>query len=156
MIAILLLSLHTMVSVMAAQSSPPVIYDVFLSGSVELFATADFNGFSTKIEIHAANACYNSNCYDQKTGSATWELSPDGVFNSDAYIAFYEDQDCQGMMHMFNLRDRKNVTDLDELSNLDGEVSSLMVLKIGATPLSYVKKCKTQRNIPTFLIKPSR
>lgn len=109
-----------------------------------------FTGHNTEIQIHWANTCYNIDCFDDKTSSAKWDLPADGVFNNDAYLGFYDDPDCRGMMHLFNLRDKKNVSDLATWSNLDDKVSSVMVLMVGPTPLHYVLECADDTHAYTW------
>lgn len=143
MITLPILSLYTIVGIAsAALRSRPDTRELFTTddsvfASVELFERADFDGFGVKVPIHEANTCYNVDCFDEKASSARWKLP------ADAYLGFYEDQNCRGTKnHWFNIYDKRaNVTDLSKNGDLDNVVSSIIVLKFGAGPLRYVRKC---------------
>lgn len=148
MIALLLWSLCTITGVASALSSQTATRDLIASddsefASVVLYEYEDLMGFSAQIPIHEPNTCYNINCFDDKTSSATWKLP------TDAYLGFYENANCKGRVEWFDIHDKRtNVTELYPLnSDLDNQVSSIIVLKFGAGPLKYVKECASDTQV---------
>lgn len=117
------------------------IKDKSLTGSVHFFELENFKGYSIEVQVHWANTCYNIECFDNRASSAWWDLPADGNFSGDAYLGFYDDPDCRGMMHLFNLRHKELVTELATWSKLNKKVSSFMVLSTATYPLHYVLEC---------------
>lgn len=143
---LLLLSLCDIISVASAAGARPGTGhlndgDTRFPGSLTLYEFANFAGYHVQITIGAADTCYNLKCFGDKISSASWDLPANGDFNSGAYLAFYTDANCSGMMHVFNISDKDSVVDLSDGSKLDNRVSAVMVLKTTTNPLGVVDGC---------------
>ncbi|RLN56146.1 hypothetical protein BBJ28_00024015 [Nothophytophthora sp. Chile5] len=100
-----------------------------IDGWIELYSRIYYGDRYLKINFRYPNKCYNMACtgLDDKLASARWSGLPTTGLAGKAYIAFYEDEDCEGYASHYELPHFGGIRDFD-VQRVKGKISAFKVL----------------------------